>query len=120
LDIRSAILSLNELEYLNKLDFTQVYAAGTDNRKIGEAYRDLHKKNNKKLYKRILELSSKHFRIALKKEKNTINQLNLLYNLKLKGSHKKANKKLEKLKLDKANLSEIENEIIQNIITNSI
>ena len=121
LDIRSAILSLNELEYLNKLDFTQVYAAGTDNRKIGEAYRDLHKKNNnKKLYKRILELSSKHFRIALKKEKNTINQLNLLYNLKLKGSHKKANKKLEKLKLDKANLSEIENEIIQKIITNSI
>ena len=120
LDIRSAILSLNELEYLNKLDFTQVYAAGTDNRKIGEAYRDLHKKNNKKLYKRILELSSKHFRIALKKEKNTINQLNLLYNLKLKGSHKKANKKLEKLKLDKANLSKIENEIVQNIITNSI
>ena len=121
LDIRSAIISLNELEYLNKLDFTQVYAAGTDNRKIGEAYRDLHKKNNKKkLYRRILELSSKHFRIALKKEKNTINQLNLLYNLKLKGSHKKANKKLEKLKLDKANLSEIENEIIQKIITNSI
>ena len=121
LDIRSAILSLNELEYLNKLDFTQVYAAGTDNRKIGEAYRDLHKKKNKKkLYKRILELSSKHFRIALKKEKNTINQLNLLYNLKLKGSHKKANKKLEKLKLDKLNLSEIENEIIQKIITNSI
>ena len=120
LDIRSAILSLNELEYLNKLDFSQVYAAGTDNRKIGEAYRDLHKKNNKKLYQRILELSSKHFRIALKKEKNTINQLNLLYNLKLKGSHKKANKKLEKLKLDKANLSEIENEIVQNIVTNSI
>lgn len=119
LDIRSVILSLNELEYLNKLDFTQVYAAGTDNRKIGEAYRDLHKKKNKKkLYKRILELSSKHFRRALKKEKNTINQLNLLYNLKLKGSHKKANKKLEKLNLDKSNLSDVENEIIQNIIAN--
>ena len=120
LDTRSVIISLNELEYLNKLDFTQVYAAGTDNRKIGEAYRNLHKKKNKKkLYKRILELSSKHFRRALKKEKNTINQLNLLYNLKLKGSYKKANKKLEKLKLVKANLSDIENEIIQNIIDNS-
>ena len=120
LDTRSVIISLNELEYLNKLDFTQVYAAGTDNRKIGEAYRDLHKKKNKKkLYKRILELSSKHFKRALKKEKNTINQLNLLYNLKLKGSHKKANKNLEKLKLDKANLSDVENEIIQNIIADS-
>ena len=56
----------------------------------------------------------------LKKEKNTINQLNIIYNLKLKGSFKKANKNLEKLKLDKANLSKIENEIVQNIITNSI
>ena len=63
-----------------------------------------------------MELSSKHFRIALKKEKNTINQLNLIYNLKLKGSHKKANKKLEKLNLDKSNLSDAENEIIQDII----
>ena len=121
LDTRSSILSLNELEYLNQLDFTQVYAAGTDNRKIGEAYRDLHKKNSKKkLYKKILELSTKHFKRALKKEKNTINQLNIIYNLKLKGSSKKANKNLEKLKLDKANLSEIENEIVQNIITNPI
>jgi len=33
---------------------------------------------------------------------------------------KKANKNLDKLKLDKANLSEIENEIVQKIITNSI
>ena len=57
---------------------------------------------------------------SLKKEKNTINQLNILYNLKLKGSSKKANKNLEKLKLDKANLSEIEIEIVQKIITNSI
>ena len=56
----------------------------------------------------------------IKKEKSTINQLNIIYNLKLKGSSKKANKNLEKLKLDKANLSEIENEIVQNIITNSI
>ena len=121
LDIRSPILSLNELEYLNQLDFTQVYSAGTDNQKIGEAYRELHKKNDKKkLYKKILELSTKHFKRALKKEKNTINQLNIIYNLKLKGSSKKANKNLEKLKLDKANLSEIENEIVQNIITNSI
>ena len=53
---------------------------------------------------------------ALKKEKNTINQLNLIYNLKPKGSHKKANKKLEKLNLDKPNLSDAENEIIQDII----
>jgi len=44
----------------------------------------------------------------------------MIYNLKLKGSLKKANKNLEKLKLDKANLSKIENEIVQNIITNSI
>ena len=116
LDIRSPILSLNELEYLNQLDFTQVYSAGTDNQKIGEAYRELHKKNDKKkLYKKILELSTKHFKRALKKEKNTINQLNLIYNLKLKGSNKKANKSLEKLKLNRANLSDYENEIINKI-----
>ena len=76
--------------------------------------------NPKKSYTTLLKLSSKHFKKALKKEKNTINQLNIIYNLKLKGSSKKANKNLEKLKLDKANLSEIENEIVQNIITNSI
>ena len=69
----------------------------------------------KKLYKKILELSTKHFKRALKKEKNTINQLNLIYNLKLKGSNKKANKSLEKLKLNRANLSDYENEIINKI-----
>ena len=115
LDIRSVILSLNELEYLDKLDFTQVYAAGTNNRKIGEAYRGLHKINKKKLYKRILELSSKHFRKALKKEKNTINELNLLYNLKLKGSHKKANKKLLKLNLNQSTLALEEIKLIEKI-----
>ena len=115
LDIRSVILSLNELEYLDKLDFTQVYAAGTNNRKIGEAYRGLHKNNKKKLYKRILELSSKHFRKALKKEKNTINELNLLYNLKLKGSHKKANKKLLKLNLNQSTLALEEIKLIEKI-----
>jgi ABC-type proline/glycine betaine transport system ATPase subunit len=62
-----------------------------------------------------LELSTKHFKRALKKEKNTINQLNLIYNLKLKGSNKKANKSLEKLKLNRANLSDYENEIINKI-----
>ena len=66
-------------------------------------------------YKKILELSTKHFKRALKKEKNTINQLNLIYNLKLKGSNKKANKSLEKLKLNRANLSDYENEIINKI-----
>ena len=115
LDIRSVILSLNELEYLDKLDFTQVYAAGTNNRKIGEAYRGLQKSNKKKLYKRILELSSKHFRKALKKEKNTINELNLLYNLKLKGSHKKANKKLLKLNLNQSTLALEEIKLIEKI-----
>ena len=112
------INTLKELQYVNQLDFKEVYSARTE-RKIGEAYRNLHKNDKNKLYKRILELSSKHFKRALKKEKNTINQLNLLYNLKLKGSHKKANKNLEKLKLDKANLSDVENEIIQNIIADS-
>lgn len=62
-----------------------------------------------------MELSTKHFKRALKKEKNTINQLNLIYNLKLKGSNKKANKSLEKLKLNRANLSDYENEIINKI-----
>ena len=82
--------------------------------------RNLFLTDKKKSYTTLLKLSSKHFKKALKKEKSTINQLNIIYNLKLKGSSKKANKNLEKLKLDKANLSEIENEIIQNIITNSI
>ena len=69
---------------------------------------------------RFIREDEKNTKKALKKEKNTINQLNIIYNLKLKGSSKKANKNLEKLKLDKANLSKIENEIVQNIITNSI
>ena len=86
----------------------------------GSAYRNLFLSDMEKSYTTLLKLSSKHFKKALKKEKNTINQLNILYNLKLKGSSKKANKNLEKLKLDKANLSEIENKIIQKIIANSI
>lgn len=64
-----------------------------------------------KTYKTLLKLSTKHFKKALKKEKNNTNQLNILYNLKLKGSSKKALKNLEKLKLDKSSLTEIENEI---------
>jgi hypothetical protein len=62
-----------------------------------------------------LELSSKHFRKALKKEKNTINELNLLYNLKLKGSHKKANKKLLKLNLNQSTLALEEIKLIEKI-----
>ena len=115
---RSKNQHLGELQYINQFDLKEVYLSNNES-EYGSAYRNLFLSDMEKSYTTLLKLSSKHFKKALKKEKNTINQLNLLYNLKLKGSHKKANKKLEKLKHDKANLSEIENEIVQNIVTNS-
>ena len=116
---RSKNQHLKELQYVNQFDFKEVYFAKNE-KEFGSAYRNLFLSDKEKKYTTLLKLSSKHFKKALKKEKNIINQLNIIYNLKLKGSSKKANKNLEKLKLDKANLSEIENEIVQNIITNSI
>ena len=116
---RSKNQHLSELQYINQFDFKEVYLSNNES-EYGSAYRNLFLSDKKKSYSILLKLSSKHFKKALKKEKNTINQLNIIYNLKLKGSSKKANKNLEKLKLDKANLSEIENEIVQKIITNSI
>lgn len=116
---RSKNQYLSELQYINQFDFKEVYLSNNES-EYGSAYRNLFLYDKKKSYSILLKLSSKHFKKALKKEKNTINQLNIIYNLKLKGSSKKANKNLEKLKLDKANLSEIENEIVQKIITNSI
>ena len=117
---RSKNQHLGELQYINQFDLKEVYLANNES-EYGSAYRNLFLTDKKKIiHHTLLKLSSKHFKKALKKEKNTINQLNIIYNLKLKGSSKKANKNLEKLKLDKANLSEIENEIVQNIITNSI
>ena len=116
---RSKNQHLSELQYINQFDLKEVYLANNES-EYGSAYRNLFISDKKKSYTTLLKLSSKHFKKALKKEKNTVNQLNIIYNLKLKGSSKKANKNLEKLKLDKANLSEMENEIFQNIITNSI
>ena len=116
---RSKNQHLGELQYINQFDLKEVYLSNNES-EYGRAYRNLFLSDMKKSYTTLLKLSSKHFKKALKKEKNTINQLNILYNLKLKGSSKKANKNLEKLKLDKANLSEIEIEIVQKIITNSI
>lgn len=116
---RSKNQYLGELQYINQFDLKEVYLSNNES-EYGNAYRNLFLSDSKKSYTTLLKLSSKHFKKALKKEKNTINQLNILYNLKLKGSSKKANKNLEKLKLDKANLSEIENKIIQKIIANSI
>ena len=116
---RSKNQHLGELQYINQFDLKEVYLSNNES-EYGIAYRNLFLSDMEKSYTTLLKLSSKHFKKALKKEKNTINQLNILYNLKLKGSSKKANKNLEKLKLDKANLSEIEIEIVQKIITNSI
>jgi len=116
---RSKNQYLGELQYINQFDLKEVYLSNNES-EYGNAYRNLFLSDSKKSYTTLLKLSSKHFKKALKKEKNTINQLNIIYNLKLKGSSKKANKNLEKLKLDKANLSEIENKIIQKIIANSI
>jgi thiol-disulfide isomerase/thioredoxin len=116
---RSKNQHLGELQYINQFDLKEVYLSNNES-EYGSAYRNLFLSDMEKSYTTLLKLSSKHFKKALKKEKNIINQLNLLYNLKLKGSSKKANKNLEKLKLDKANLSEIEIEIVQKIITNSI
>lgn len=116
---RSKNQYLGELQYINQFDLKEVYLSNNES-EYGNAYRNLFLSDSKKSYTTLLKLSSKHFKKALKKEKNTINQLNIIYNLKLKGSSKKANKNLEKLKLDKANLLEIENKIIQKIIANSI
>ena len=116
---RSKNQYLGELQYINQFDLKEVYLSNNES-EYGNAYRNLFLSDSKKSYTTLLKLSSKHFKKALKKEKNTINQLNIIYNLKLKGSSKKANKNLEKLKLDKANLSKIENKIIQKIIANSI
>jgi len=116
---RSKNQHLGELQYINQFDLKEVYLSNNES-EYGSAYRNLFLSDMEKSYTTLLKLSSKHFKKALKKEKNIINQLNIIYNLKLKGSSKKANKNLEKLKLNKANLSEIEIEIIQKIITNSI
>lgn len=116
---RSKNQHLGELQYINQFDLKEVYLSNNES-EYGSAYRNLFLSDMEKSYTTLLKLSSKHFKKALKKEKNIINQLNIIYNLKLKGSSKKANKNLEKLKLDKANLSEIENKIIQKIIANSI
>ncbi len=116
---RSKNQHLGELQYINQFDLKEVYLSNNES-EYGSAYRNLFLFDMEKSYTTLLKLSSKHFKKALKKEKNIINQLNIIYNLKLKGSSKKANKNLEKLKLDKANLSESEIEIVQKIITNSI
>ena len=116
---RSKNQHLGELQYINQFDLKEVYLSNNES-EYGSAYRNLFLSDMEKSYTTLLKLSSKHFKKALKKEKNIINQLNIIYNLKLKGSSKKANKNLEKLKLDKENLSEIENKIIQKIIANSI
>ena len=116
---RSKNQHLGELQYINQFDLKEVYLSNNES-EYGSAYRNLFLSDMEKSYTTLLKLSSKHFKKALKKEKNIINQLNIIYNLKLKGSSNKANKNLEKLKLDKANLSESEIEIVQKIITNSI
>tara|TARA_B100001093_G_scaffold237927_1_gene227974 strand:+ start:941 stop:1645 length:705 start_codon:yes stop_codon:yes gene_type:complete len=116
---RSKNQHLGELQYINQFDLKEVYLSNNES-EYGSAYRNLFLSDMEKSYTTLLKLSSKHFKKALKKEKNIINQLNIIYNLKLKSSSNKANKNLEKLKLDKANLSESEIEIVQKIITNSI
>jgi thiol-disulfide isomerase/thioredoxin len=116
---RSKNQHLGELQYINQFDLKEVYLSNNES-EYGSAYRNLFLSDMEKSYTTLLKLSSKHFKKALKKEKNIINQLNIIYNLKLKGSSNKANKNLKKLKLDKANLSESEIEIVQKIITNSI
>jgi hypothetical protein len=75
--------------------------------------------DEKKTYNTFLKLSSKYFNKALKKEKTAINQLNTLYNLILKGSHKKAKKNLSKLSLDRSTLSDEEKIIFKKIIASN-
>ena len=89
---QSANQHLNELQYVNRFDFKEVYES-TNELEYGTAYRNLFLLDKEKTYKTLLKLSTKHFKKALKKEKNNTNQLNILYNLKLKGSSKKALKR---------------------------
>ena len=112
---RSKNQHLNELQYVNQFDFKEVYSAKNEV-ESGTAYRNLFITDIEKKHNILLKLSSKYFKKALKKEENNINQLNIIYNLKLKGSSKKANKNLEKLKLNKSSLSIAENEIIDKIV----
>ena len=118
LGFRSKNQHLNELQYVNQFDFNQVYSAKNEI-EIGSAYRNLFLSDKKKTYKTLLRLSSRHFKKALKKEKNIINQLNIIYNLKLKGSSKKANKNLEKLSLSTFTLSLEEKELVNKIRSKS-
>ena len=106
---------LNDLQYINQFDFKEVYTAKNEI-ESGIAYRNLFITDIEKKHNILLKLSSKYFKKALKKEENNINQLNIIYNLKLKGSSKKAIKNLEKLKLNKSSLSIAENEIIDKIV----
>ena len=89
---RSKNQHLGELQYINQFDLKEVYLSNNES-EYGNAYRNLFLSDRKKSYTTLLKLSSKHFKKALKKEKSTINQLNIIYNLKLKGSSKKANKR---------------------------
>ena len=116
---RSKNQYINDLEYYNKFDFKEVYAGGLNEKKVGEAYRNLHVSDEKKTYNTFLKLSSKYFNKALKKEKTAINQLNILYNLILRGSHKKAKKNLSKLSLNHSTLSEEEKILFEKIIANN-
>ena len=106
---------LKKLQYFNSFDYSELYDSYDNSENMGDSYRNLFfsdvSKNNI-----FLKFSSKYFKKALKAKESNLNQLNLIYNQALLGQHKKAKKKLAKIKVDGKEFSNNEQEIIEKIL----
>ena len=106
---------LKKLKYFNSFDYSELYDSYDNFENMGDSYRNLFfsdvSKNNV-----FLKFSSKYFKKAFKAKESNLNQLNLIYNQALLGQHKKAKKKLAKIKVVGKEFSNSEQEIIEKIL----
>ena len=106
---------LKKLQYFNSFDYSELYDSYDNFENMGDSYRNLFFsdviKNNV-----FLKFSSKYFKKAFKAKESNLNQLNLIYNQALLGQHKKAKKKLAKIKVVGKEFSNSEQEIIEKIL----
>lgn len=106
---------LKKLQYFNSFDYSELYDSYDNFENMGDSYRNLFfsdvSKNNV-----FLKFSSKYFKKAFKAKESNLNQLNLIYNQALLGQHKKAKKKLAKIKVVGKEFSNSEQEIIEKIL----
>ena len=106
---------LKKLQYFNSFDYSELYDSYDNFENMGDSYRNLFfsdvSKNNI-----FLKFSSKYFKKAFKAKESNLNQLNLIYNQALLGQHKKAKKKLAKIKVVGKEFSNNEQEIIEKIL----